>query len=263
MKPTIGSLFAGIGGIDKGFEDAGFECKWQVEIDDDSTDVLNKNFPHVEKFRDARMFPPRPESPWLSGTWSRQFKVDGIVGGFPCQPHSVGGLRKGKDDERDMWGEFFRIICEIRPSFVLCENVVGILSTDSGRFFGGILRDLSKAGYDAEWHTVSAADFGTPHLRERVFIVAYASGARRKRLVTNKCTSKSAKTPFAVDRHRSAAEWLEMVRHRLPVRNCDGIRAGLVRRCIKQCGNAVVPVVAEHFARYLFDFVTENKNVEV
>lgn len=98
-----------------------------------------------------------------------------------CQPVSCAGKRKGKEDERWLWPEFYRIVCEVKPQWVLVENVPGLLSADSGRLFAGILRDLSESGYDAEWNIVSAASVGAPHLRKRVFIVAHAeqqSGGR-------------------------------------------------------------------------------------
>jgi len=252
MTLTFGSLFAGIGAIDLGLERCGMQCKWQVEIDKHATNVLNKNFPNVAKYSDARMFPPRSESPWLN-FGARQFSVDGICGGFPCQPHSVGGLRKGAADERDMWGEYARIIREIKPKFILGENVRGILSTESGRFFGGILRDLARLGYDAEWITIPAEDFGTPHLRERVFIVAYASGTRRERLIPDVSALIGTKTPFAVNGHRSAGAWMEMVRNRIPVRSLDGLTVAMERRRIKQCGNSVVPQVVEYIGHRIVE----------
>lgn len=260
MALTFGSLFAGIGAIDLGLERCGMQCKWQVEIDKHATNVLHKNFPHVAKYSDARLFPPRQESPWLSGSGARQFSVDGICGGFPCQPHSVGGLRKGASDERDMWGEYARIIREIRPKFILGENVRGILSTDSGRFFGGILRDLAELGYDAEWITIPAEKFGTPHLRERVFIVAYASGTRRERLIDDKCALVAKKTPFAVNGHRSAGAWMEMVLNSLPVRSCDGLTVAMERRRIKQCGNSVVPQVIEAIGHRIVEHFEDIKS---
>src|SRR3990172_5494111 len=78
----------------------------------------------------------------------------------------------GESDSRWLWPEFYRIVCEVRPRWVLAENVPGLLSIDDGRLFGGILRDLAEAGYDAVWFVLSAADVGAPHLRERVFVVA-------------------------------------------------------------------------------------------
>jgi DNA (cytosine-5)-methyltransferase 1 len=142
-------------------ERAGFEIKWQVEIDDYCTKVLEKHWPEVKRYRDVREVGKHNLEP-----------VDLICGGFPCQPHSLAGKRKASNDERDLWNEFYRIICELRPKWVLAENVPGILSSEAGRFFGGILRDLAASGYCVEWQSIPAAAFGAPHIRERVFIVA-------------------------------------------------------------------------------------------
>lgn len=90
-----------------------------------------------------------------------------------CQPHSFAGARRASADERDLWGETLRIVCGFRPDYLMVENVFGILSSENGQFFGRVLRDLAQAGYDAEWQVLSAASFGPPHMRERLFLVAY------------------------------------------------------------------------------------------
>ena len=185
-----------------GLERAGMECVWQVEIDDYCQRVLARHFPDAARFRDVRdchgagahvADAQGEQGRYLSkdaangsrrqgGSEPRQGcpaclpPVDLICGGFPCQPVSHAGKRKGDKDERWLWPEFLRIICEVRPRWVLAENVPGLLSVDSGRLFGGILRDLAESGYDAEWNIVSAADVGAPHRRDRVFIVAHATG---------------------------------------------------------------------------------------
>jgi DNA (cytosine-5)-methyltransferase 1 len=162
---TVGSLFAGIGGFDLGFERAGFEIKWQVEIDPFARRVLEKHWPNVQRYEDVRTLnSPEP--------------VDVVCGGFPCQPHSLAGRRGGSADERDLWPEFARIIRAARPRWVVAENVPGLLSSDAGRFFGTVLGDLAACGYDAEWDCLSASAFGAPHIRERVWIVAHANGSR-------------------------------------------------------------------------------------
>jgi DNA (cytosine-5)-methyltransferase 1 len=92
-----------------------------------------------------------------------------VAGGFPCQPVSVAGKRLAQADHRWLWPEFARAIRALRPRYVLVENVPGLLV----RGFGDVLRDLAACGYDAEWDCVSAADVGAPHLRRRVFIIAY------------------------------------------------------------------------------------------
>lgn len=162
MSLTFGSLFSGIGGIDLGLQRAGMHCEWQVEKDAFCQKVLAKHWPNTPRYGDIRECGSHNLRP-----------VDLVAGGFPCQPHSLAGRRQASSDERDLWPEFHRIIRELKPRWVLAENVLGLLSSESGSFFGGILRDLAQAGYDAEWCVLSAAEFGAPHLRERVFIVAH------------------------------------------------------------------------------------------
>src|SRR4030042_87214 len=160
---TVGSLFSGIGGIDLGLERAGMRVRWQVEIDPYCIRVLEKHWPNVKRYGDIREL-----------KWSEVEPVDLICGGFPCQPVSVAGARKGDKDERWLWPEFLRAIREVRPRYALVENVPGLLSTDDGRLARGVFGDLAEVGYDAEWGIVSAADVGAPHRRQRIFIVAHA-----------------------------------------------------------------------------------------
>jgi DNA (cytosine-5)-methyltransferase 1 len=161
---TFGSLFAGIGGIDLGLERAGMVCKWQVEIDDYATRVLAKHWPNVPRFRDVRSV----------GVHNLP-AVDLLCGGFPCQDISSAGKRAGITGERSgLWGEFARIICELRPRYVLVENVSALLHRGIDRVLG----DLSALGFDAEWHCIPAAAVGAPHIRDRVYIVANAERDR-------------------------------------------------------------------------------------
>lgn len=163
----FGSLFSGIGGIDLGLERAGMVCAWQVEIKPYCQKVLAKHWPTVKRYGDIRELTGYELEP-----------VDLLCGGFPCQPHSYAGKRAGSADERDLWPEFARLIRILKPEWVLAENVPGLLSSDAGRFFGRVLRDLAACGYDAEWNVLSAQALGAPHIRERVFIVAYPSQSR-------------------------------------------------------------------------------------
>ena len=165
------SLFSGIGGLDLGLERAGMSCVAQVEIDPFCQKVLTKHWPDVPKFKDVRDV-GKHNLP----------AADLICGGFPCQPHSYAGKRKASADERDLWSEFSRIIGECQPAWVVAENVPGLLSSEAGRFFGGVLRDLAASGYDAEWQSIPVAAFGAPHIRERVFILAHYTGARIGRI---------------------------------------------------------------------------------
>ena len=170
MTLTFGSLFAGIGGIDLGLERAGMKCKWQVEYNDYCNRILEKHWPDVKRFGDIRNLDRSTLEP-----------VDLICGGFPCQPFSVAGQRKGTDDSRWLWPEFAKTIRQVKPRWVLVENVPGLLSIDTGRAFAGILRELAEMGYDAWWGSLRASDVGAPHRRERAFIVAHTQQHGRRR----------------------------------------------------------------------------------
>ena len=161
---TFGSLFSGIGGIDLGLERAGMQCRWQVEIDTYATQVLHKHWPHVTRFHDVRDCGAHNLAP-----------VDLICGGFPCQDISNAGKRRGLDGERSgLWSEMYRIVCELRPAYVLVENVAALTYRGLDRVLGA----LAQTGYDAEWQVLPAAAFGALHLRERVFLVAYTARSR-------------------------------------------------------------------------------------
>ena len=162
---TFGSLFAGIGGFDLGFERAGMVCRWQVEIDDYANRVLAKHWPHVQRWGDVRTFPVGSPDEW---------RVDVISAGVPCQPVSHAGKQKGADDERWMWGEALRVVADLKPRFFVAENPIGILNHDGGRTFRGFLRALASVGYVCEWHVIAAADVGAPHQRDRVWLVAHS-----------------------------------------------------------------------------------------
>jgi DNA (cytosine-5)-methyltransferase 1 len=156
----VGSLFSGIGGLDLAIEAHGYEVAWQIENDDYCNKILAKHWPEVTRYGDIR-----------AAQFNEFERVDGIVGGFPCQPFSVAGRNRGEDDERNMWPEVIRAIRALQPGFAFLENVPNLLNH---LYFGRILGDLAEAGYDAEWGTFRASDVGAPHRRERLFILAYA-----------------------------------------------------------------------------------------
>jgi len=159
---TFGELFAGIGGFSLGLERAGMTCKWQVEIEPYARAVLKKHWPEVPKHDDVRTFPPAGD-----------YAVDLICGGFPCQDISVAGKGAGLAGARSgLWHEFARIIGELRPRYVVVENVAALAT----RGLDTVLGTLSTLGYDAEWHVIPACAVGAPHRRERMWIVAYANG---------------------------------------------------------------------------------------
>ena len=159
---TVGSCFAGIGGLDLGLERAGMSVRWQVEIDEFCRRVLAKHWPDVRRHDDINTAPDADLEP-----------VDLICGGVPCQPWSVAGKRKGNDDARDLWPAFWRLCLLLRPRYVVVEEVPGF-AVDGG--LGRALTDIARAGYAAEWFHLSAAEVGSWHLRKRLWIVANADG---------------------------------------------------------------------------------------
>lgn len=170
---TFGSLFAGIGGIDLGLTRAGFACEWQVEIDEYARAVLAKHWPDVPRYRDVRFFLGSKKWRRVREAWA----VDLICGGFPCQDISCAGKGVGIDGARSgLWREFARILRLLRPRFVLVENTPALTHRGLGRVLG----DLAALGYDAEWDCIPAAALGAPHLRWRIFILAYSHKERFK-----------------------------------------------------------------------------------
>lgn len=166
MRLTVGSLFAGIGGIDLGLERAGMEVIWQVESDGYARRVLEKHWPAVQRYGDVRYFLGGKRWRKARAAW----EVDLIAGGFPCQDISNAGRRAGIDGSRSgLWSEFARIVRLLRPTYVFVENVPALTI----RGLGQVLGDLAALGFDAEWGCFPAAALGAPHERWRLFIVAY------------------------------------------------------------------------------------------
>lgn len=193
------SLFSGIGGLDLAAEWAGMEVVAFCEIDPYAVKVLERRWPNVPIFGDVATLGRDS----LIERGIRPEEIDVITGGFPCQPFSVAGKRRGKEDERFLWGEFSRIIGEIRPSWVVAENVPGLLSTvsykdqfpmdNSGNAEGEvgdlftrtgrgvadqILEEIEALGYTVLPIVYSASAVGAPHKRERVFVVAHSASDR-------------------------------------------------------------------------------------
>ena len=156
----VGSLFSGAGLCDLGLSWAGFRHQWFCEIDPFCRMVLARYWPDIPLYEDVNT---------LKG--SELPPVDVLCGGFPCQDVSQGGKHAGikKGTRSGLWLEYARLIGEIRPRYVIIENVRGLLA----RGIEIVLQDLAEIGYDAEWEVLSAAALGAPHRRERVFVVAF------------------------------------------------------------------------------------------
>ena len=189
MTLTVGSLFSGIGGIDLGLERAGMKVIWQSEIDPFACKVLKKHWPEVPNYGDIKQI-----------EWGKCERPDVICGGYPCQPFSTAGNRKGKDDPRHLWPWVRTAISELRPRYAIMENVRGHLTLGGTQVIG----ELAEIGYDAEWRVISAASLGANHKRERIIIVAYPTsefGNGRKDYARS--SSRPEAVPKSRDRSRS------------------------------------------------------------
>ena len=153
----VGSLFTGYGGLDMA---VGGALAWYSEIEPAACKVLAAHYPDVPNLGDI-----------TAVDWTAVEPVDVITGGYPCQPFSNAGMRKGKNDERHLWPYVRDAISALRPAFAVLENVRGHLSLG----LADVIGDLAGLGYDARWGVVRAADAGAPHNRARIFIVAQDS----------------------------------------------------------------------------------------
>ena len=160
------SLFSGIGGFDLAAEWMGWKNVLHVERDPFCQRVLKHHFPNSQPFDDVKTFDGRP----FRG------RIDILTGGFPCQPYSSAGKRLGKDDERHLWPEMCRIISEVAPTFVVGENVRGLLNWNGGVVFEEVCADLEALGYEVWTGIIPAAGVGAPHRRDRIWFVAHAYG---------------------------------------------------------------------------------------
>jgi len=162
-------LFSGIGGFSLGLERAGMETVAFCEIEKFPQKVLKKHWPEVPIYDDIRKLTREQLTKDGIGT------IDLICGGFPCQPFSQAGKQKGFDDDRDLWPEMFRVIQEVRPRWVIGENVAGFVNMGLDR----TLTDLEGAGYRTEQVIIPACAVGAPHRRDRIWIVAWDTQSQR------------------------------------------------------------------------------------
>lgn len=229
------SLCTGVGGLDLGFERAGMTTVGQVELSEFCRAILTRHWPKVPKHDDVRTC-----IEWWRA--ERRPHVDLIAAGFPCQPVSNAGGRLGEDDERWLWPDVDRVVGELRPEWVVFENVPGLRTLG----LGAVLADLDRRGYRVRVGTISACAVGAPQSRSRLFGVAHAprfgrvgwGGARQG--------------PPLLEREGRGEEpgraWTAGSRP-------HGVAYGIPSRVdrLRAVGNAVSPQVAERVGRLIMD----------
>ena len=187
------SLFSGIGGFDLAARWMGWNNVLHVERNDFCRQVLQHHFPESQSYEDIKEF---SGFPWAG-------HVDVLTGGFPCQPYSSAGKRKGKADDRHLWPEMLRVITEIRPTWVVAENVRGLLSWSGGLVLDEVCSALEREGYEVFPTVLPAAGVhNAPHKRDRIWIIAYAHGNR---------TSRAPRPNVGAQPEGRLPEWHEMV----------------------------------------------------
>ena len=165
-----GSLFSGIGGFDLAAEWMGWENVFHCEIAEFPRKVLKYHFPKSICYEDIKK----------TDFTKHRGEIDIISGGFPCQPYSNAGKRKGKEDDRHLWPEMLRVIREVQPRFVVGENVSGLLTWNNGMVFHEIIADLENEGYETQAFLIPACATNAIHRRDRIWFVAHSNGTEQR-----------------------------------------------------------------------------------
>lgn len=250
-------LFSGIGGMSLAAEWVGIETVAFCEIEPYCQKVLKKHWPTVPIYTDVREL--TRERLEKDGVIGHERTIDIVCGGYPCQPFSVAGKRRGAEDDRYLWPEMFRLVRELRPTWVVGENVAGHVSLG----LDDVLSDLESEGYKTRAFVLPAAAVCAPHRRDRVFIVAYTSSTGCKKCNVAAITDRSGHDSWSGDAGRpngttqsgvgrvfdGLSDWLDGCRWPAPLgqpqyeweppRVTNGAKNRVPR--LKALGNAVVP----------------------
>ena len=197
---THASLFSGIGGFDLAAEWMGWENLFHCEWNPFGQQVLKHHFPNSISYNDITK----------TDFSIHKGQVDILTGGFPCQPYSTAGLRKGKADERHLFPHMLRCIKEVKPRWVIGENVRGLINWNGGLVFNEVYDDLEREGYEVQSFLIPAASVNAPHQRYRIWFVAYTNSNNDKREVGNsnakeKRISKEYRKEYSPSREFSGA----------------------------------------------------------
>jgi DNA (cytosine-5)-methyltransferase 1 len=221
-----GSLFSGIGGFDLASEWMGWDNVFHCEINPFGQKLLKQYWPNSITYADITK----------TDFTIHRGDIDILTGGFPCQPYSMAGKRKGKEDDRHLWPEMLRAIREIQPTFIVGENVFGLVNWNGGMVFNEVQADLEAEGYEVTPFILPACAVGAPHRRERIWFVAYS----------NKCATRPPRKSNGIngercnnnDEQKERGEQTE-----LNLRCCNVLRDDTDSKCwgFKKCGRNATP----------------------
>jgi DNA (cytosine-5)-methyltransferase 1 len=214
-----GSLFSGIGGFDLAAQWMNWTNVFHTEWNEFGQKVLQHHFPNSTSYHDI-----------IKTDYSiHNGDIDIITGGFPCQPFSLAGKRKGTDDERYLWHEMLRAIQQIRPTYVVAENVRGLLTIDGGMVFEQVCADLESEGYEVQPILLPAAGVNAPHRRDRIFIVAYSNKCDDRR--TSRADETESREERLSERHqvRQSSKPSEVQQ---PAANANSLGRQVNTRCV-------------------------------
>lgn len=242
MKMRHGSLFSGIGGFDLAAQWMGWENVFHCEFDAQKQKALKRNFPESISHGDIT----KTDFTIYRG------RVELLTGGFPCQDASIakqdGKGQQGLQGSRTgLFYEMCRAIEEIRPRYIVAENVANILKTNGGKDFGRILTELARMGYNAEWRVCRASEVGAPHHRARLYLVAYSDSFRLTKGQTFFSNVYAETSPFSWQSYGTAVQIVRggaWTSEPPPVCVDNGLPGRLVRRQLHGYGNAIVPQIA-------------------
>ena len=226
-----------------------FETVAFCEFDKHARLVLNKHWPDIKIYEDVRTLDAK----------KYRGSIDVVCGGFPCQDLSVAGKKKGitEGERSNLYTEMLRIISECLPQYAIFENVTGLLTGESGRWFAKFLYDLAEVGYDAEWHCISASELGAPHHRDRVWVIAYPTSERRAEMVLQNIPRNGKEkderwASINAGPLGGTCDWKDGEVKSGVQLVIDGVPNG-IHRC-KQHGNSVIPLIPELIGRAILKY---------
>lgn len=247
-----GSLFSGIGGFDLASQWMGWNNVFHCEWNEFGQKVLKYYWPNAISYGDITK----------TDFTIHRGRIDILTGGFPCQPYSNAGKRKGDKDDRHLWPEMLRAIREIQPIFIVGENVPGFVNWNRGMVFDEVQTNLETEGYEVIPFILPSVGINAPHKRERLWIIAYSNGNRLERRVYSQKSEKPRELPQTLPSWSYGKPWYnELPKSAIFSRNddvsfkLDGITLSKWRlESIKAYGNAIVPGVAFQIFKAIDEF---------